>query len=151
MTHVFLDPDKRGARALDDAESLKAELAELKLPTAASRDLGDAFMLQSYYPERSEAEFGKLFGSEFAHSVSRLAPKQWHGPVLSGYGVHLVYVHERQEALSPIFSQVEECVRQDWEDDRRNEVNEKFIARLLARYNVIIEDVAPYEISASLE
>jgi peptidyl-prolyl cis-trans isomerase C len=151
MTQIFLDPDKRGERTLDDAESLKAELIALKVPTAASRDPGDPFMLQSYYPERSEAELGKLFGSEFAQSVFALEPAQWHGPVLSGYGVHLVYVHQRQEASPPTFSQVVERVRQDWEDDKGKELNEAFIARLLARYDVIIEDVAPGGAAAGLE
>ena len=108
-------------------------------------------MLQGYYPERSEAELAQLFGSEVARSVFALEPEQWHGPVLSGYGVHLVYVHSRQVSSPPTFSQVQERVRQDWEDDKGKELNEEFIARLLARYDVIIEDGKSDDVSASLE
>ena len=74
---------------------------------------------------------------------SGLSPGQWHGPLLSGYGVHLVYVHLRKEAPPVTFAAVQERVRQDWEDDKRQELNDKFISNLLVRYDVIIEDQAP--------
>ena len=84
----------------------------------------------------------RLFGSEFASSVFGLEPERWHGPVLSGYGVHLVYVHLRQTAPPPAFSAAEEAVRQDWEDEKRAELNSQFIDGVLARYEVIVEDEA---------
>ena len=140
MTHVFFDPDKRGDHTLQDAETTKAELIALNQPPQDARSFGDPFMLQSYYPERSEAELAKLFGRGFAEPVFKLAPQKWHGPVLSGYGTHLVYVHDRVEATPPTLSDVEEEVRQDWESDRREELNEKYMAGLMARYDVVIED-----------
>jgi parvulin-like peptidyl-prolyl isomerase len=140
LTHVFLDPDKRGDQTLKDAETIKAKLSALKQPPQDGRSFGDPFMLQSYYPERSEAELSKLFGSRFARPVFELAPKEWHGPVLSGYGTHLVYVHDRRESEPPSFTEVEEQVRQDWEDDKREQLNEQFIASLMGRYDVTIED-----------
>jgi hypothetical protein len=143
MTQIFLDPDKRGDETLKDAEVTKAELEALGDFTVIDRDLGDPFMLQTYYPERSEAELAKLFGSGFADSVFGLEPERWHGPVLSGYGVHLVYVHLRQAAPPPAFLAAEEAVRQDWEDERRAELNKQFIDGVLARYEVTIEDEMP--------
>jgi len=140
MTHIFLDPDKRGNRTLEDAEAVKVKLEALEQPPQDGRDFGDAFMLQSYYPERSQDELSKLFGGEFAQSVFALEPGRWHGPVLSGYGVHLVYLHQRQDAPAPTFSIVEERVRQDWEEEKRRDLNEQFLSGLLARYKVIIED-----------
>jgi hypothetical protein len=151
MSQVFMDPDKRGDQTLEDAETIKAKLEALTQPPANIRDFSDSFMLQSYYPERSEIELAKLFGREFAQSVFGLKPEQWHGPVLSGYGVHLVYVHERQVAPPPAFSQVEERVRQDWEDEKRRELNKQFIDRLLARYEVIIEEETPGDQTAVAE
>lgn len=142
MTHVFLDPDKRGDRTLQDAETIKAKLVALKHPPQDARSFGDPFMLQSYYPERSEAELAKLFGRGFAEPVFKLAPHQWHGPVLSGYGTHLVYVHDRRAAEPPRFEDVEGQVRQDWENDKREQMNEQFIASLMGRYEVTIEEEA---------
>ena len=54
--------------------------------TAYSGALGDGFMLQSYYPEYSQADIQKLFGSGFAESVADLVPGQWHGPVSAPIG-----------------------------------------------------------------
>jgi parvulin-like peptidyl-prolyl isomerase len=105
-------------------------------------------MLQSYYPERSEAELLKLFGSGFARSVFELAPQQWHGPVLSGYGTHLVYVHDHQKSEPPRFAEVEERVRQEWESDKREELNAQFIESMIARYEVTIEDAPSGEKTA---
>jgi len=141
MTHVFIDPDKRGDRTLADAEVIKKQLQALKEPPQDARSYGDPFMLQSYYPERSEAELLKLFGSGFARSVFELTTQQWHGPVLSGYGTHLVYVHDHQKAQPPVFADVKEQVRQQWESDKREQLNEQFVASIVARYDVTIEDV----------
>jgi len=141
MTHVFIDPDLRGDRTLVDARAIKKQLQALKEHPQDARSYGDPFMLQSYYPERSEAELLKLFGSGFARSVFELATQQWHGPVLSGYGTHLVYVHDHQKAQPPVFADVKEQVRQQWESDKREQLNEQFVASIVARYDVTIEDV----------
>lgn len=140
LTHVFFDPDKRGDQTLKDAETIKAKLIALKQPPQNARSFGDPFMLQSYYPERSEAELSKLFGSGFARPVFELATQEWHGPVLSGYGTHLVYVHDRRESEPPSVTEVQAQVREDWESDRREQLNEQFIASLMGRYDVTIED-----------
>jgi len=135
FTHIYFDPDKRGNQTLKDAETAKAEMIALQQPPQDVRSFGDQFMLQSYYPERSEAEVAKLFGSGFAGPVFKLAPNEWHGPVLSGYGTHLVYVHDLKKPEPPRFAEVETQVRQDWENDRREQLNEQFIAVHHARIN----------------
>ena len=139
MTQIFIDPDLRGDKTLADAEAIKKQLQALKEFPQDTKSYGDSFMLQNYYPERTEAELLKFFGSGFAQSVFELSPGQWHGPVLSGYGTHLVYVHDHQRADPPTFAEAEQQVRQEWERDKREELNEQFIASVIARYDVTIE------------
>jgi hypothetical protein len=139
FTHVFLDPDKRGDDTLKDAEKLKAELIASKTVPDEASELGDRFMLQVYYPERDEADLSKLFGKEFARSIMGLEPEVWHGPVLSGYGTHLVYVHARLESPPPTHEQVAQRVREDLENEEREKLNQEYIDSLLARYKVVIE------------
>jgi peptidyl-prolyl cis-trans isomerase C len=103
MTHVFIDPDLRGDQTLIDAETIKIKLHAMNEPPRDARAYGDPFMLQSYYPERSEAELLKLFGSGFARSVFELEPQQCHCTVLSGFGTHLVFVHDLKKAEPPTF------------------------------------------------
>jgi hypothetical protein len=140
VTHVFFDPDARGERTLDDARAAVAAFAG-RAPEAIELDaFGDSFLLQRYYPERTQPELAKLFGSEFAQQLTQLPVGEWHGPVLSGYGTHVVFVHAREDARVAAFAAVRDRVRQDWEDAERAKLNEEFYARLRARYEVIVED-----------
>jgi hypothetical protein len=60
--------------------------------------------------------------------------------VLSGYGVHWVFVEQRVPAETPEFAAVRDRVEQDWRDERRAKFNEEFYAQLRARYEVVVEN-----------
>jgi hypothetical protein len=140
FTQVFIDPDKRGDTTLDDAAAIKANLVTQGDAVEDPGALGDDFMLQNYYPEKDVVEIQKLFGSGFAESLAELSPGQWHGPVLSGYGVHLVYISSISEPPSPDYSAVRERVVQDWTTEKGEELNDKFYASLREQYTVVIEE-----------
>ena len=140
FTQVFIDPDKRGDTTLDDAKAIKASLVAQGKDVEDPGTLGDDFMLQNYYPNKDQVEIQKLFGSGFTESLLELSPGQWHGPVLSGYGVHLVYVSNVIEPPAPVVAEVRERVVQDWTTDRSEELNEKFYANLREQYTVVIEE-----------
>ena len=142
FTQVFIDPDKRGDATLDDAEKIKAALIAKGEAIEDAGALGDDFMLQTYYPEKDQVEIQKQFGSGFTESLLELSPGQWHGPVLSGYGVHLVYISSVSEPPAPVFAEVRERVVQDWTTDKGEELNEKFYANLRDQYTVVIEEPA---------
>ncbi len=141
FTQVFFNPDKRGNATLDDAEAIKATLTARGDAIEDASALGDDFMLQSYYPEKDPLEILKLFGSGFAESLMDLTPGQWHGPVLSGYGTHLVYVSSIREPSPPVFAEVREQVVQDWTSERSEELNEQFYANLRDGYTIVIEEL----------
>jgi peptidyl-prolyl cis-trans isomerase C len=142
FTQVFIDPDKRGDATLEYAEAIKARLIARGDSIEAAGALGDSFMLQSDYPEKDPVEIQKLFGSGFAESLMQLTPGEWHGPVLSGYGTHLVYVSNVHEPSLPVFSEVRERVVAEWTAARSEELNEIFYANLRDRYTVVIEEPA---------
>ena len=144
FTQVFVDPDLRDDATLGDAEKILANLRSLAEPTENIQGFGDPFMLQRYYPQKDELEIRKLFGGGFTQSVFELAPGEWHGPVLSGYGVHLVYVHHLGKAPAPEFEMVKEQVKQQWMDEKRRELQDQYINEVLAGYNVEFEE-APEE------
>ena len=140
FSHAFVDPDKWGTETQSHAATVLAGLREAADPADGAKELGDPFMLQLYYPERTEAEISKLFGGGFAQSVSELSVGAWHGPVLSGYGVHLVYVHGKQEFPEPAFADVRDRVADDWMAAKREELNTEYRDRLLEKYTIVIED-----------
>jgi peptidyl-prolyl cis-trans isomerase C len=145
FTQVFIDPDKRGDATLDKAEAVKVTLIAEGEAIDDAGALGDDFMLQNYYPEKDQVEIQKLFGSGFTESLLELSPGQWHGPVLSGYGVHLVYVSSISEPPAPVFAEVRERVEQDWKMEKGEELNDKFYASLREQYTIVIEEPEPAE------
>lgn len=140
FTQVFFDPDKRGDATLEDAEAVKLILIAQGDAIEDPGRLGDGLMLQNYYPQKDRAEIQKNLGSGFTDTLITLAPGQWHGPVLSGFGVHLVYVNSILEPPPPVFTEVRERVVADWSLDRGEELNDKFYASLREQYSIVIEE-----------
>jgi hypothetical protein len=147
FTQVFFDPDKRDETTLTDAEAALVILRERGEPDGDVKDIGDRFMLQSYYPQKSELDIRRQFGAGFAEPVMQLAPGQWHGPVLSGYGVHLVYVYSLQPAPEPEFSDVQERVFEDWQTEQQDNFNAAYFEGLKNRYEIIVNTEKPETLS----
>ena len=141
FTHIFLDPDKRGDATLDDANKLLADLQASGASSTATAEKGDLSMLPNDFFRQPELQVSKSFGSGFAASVMTLEPGRWHGPVLSGYGTHLVYVFELEDAPVPAFEQVKDRVLQDWQDRQQEIVDEEFYKALKRKYEIVVEGV----------
>ena len=139
LTQIFFDPDKRGDDTLTDAEAVKLKLQVLEEAVAASKEMGDSFMLQSYFPARTQMEIAKVLGGGFAESVFKLSEGKWHGPVLSGYGVHLVYIQRREEPVLPEFAAVKDRVLEDWQTQKRIDLTEEYVDTLRGKYTVVVE------------
>ena len=135
---VCLDPQRRGAQLAKDVAGLLAELQPAG-PRADVAQLGDSRLLEPRFSGLGRSEIARLFGEPFAQALAALEPGRWHGPLESGYGVHLVCICEREEGRVPELAEVRAAVRRDWEDARRAAANDAFYAGLLARYRVTIE------------
>ncbi|MBW2687399.1 MAG: peptidyl-prolyl cis-trans isomerase [Deltaproteobacteria bacterium] len=142
FTHAFVDPDKWGNETESHAATVLEGLEQADDPTSGAKELGDPFMLQLYYPERTEAEISKLFGGGFAQSLGDLSLGAWQDPVLSGYGMHLVYVHAKETFPEPALASVRDRVAENWMEAKREELNDEYRERLLEKYTVVIEDDA---------
>ncbi len=141
FTQVFIDPDKRGDTTLDDAEAIKAKLIAQGDAIEDPGALGDGLMLQDYYPrKRTRSKSRNCSAAALPSRWLELSPGQWHGPVLSGYGVHLVYISSISEPPAPEFTALRERVVQDWTMERGEELNDKFYASLREQYTVVIEE-----------
>ncbi len=139
FTQVFFDPDRRGEATLGDAEKVKASLIEQDDAIEDAGVLGDGIMLQPHYPDKDKIEIQKQFGSKFAESLVDLSPGQWHGPVVSGYGMHLVYISNITEPQQPVFAEMSERVTLDWNTEKGEELNNQFYTNLRNQYTIVIE------------
>ena len=141
FSQVFFDPDVRDEATLDDAAEMLAQLEAAGEPDPAILGAGDRFMLQNYFSRASELEVRRQMGTGFTEAVMQLEPGRWHGPVLSGYGVHLVYVYQLAEAPAPLFAAVQPQVLENWQTEQQEDFNETFFESLKSRYEIVIDEV----------
>lgn len=136
---VYLSPDRRGGKADADARNLLARLRAAG-PDADLAGLGDPLMMVSNdFPLSADWEIGRLFGEQFRKNVLEIAPGRWEGPVLSGFGLHLVLVREKTPGSLPELSEVRAEVEREWLFARKKEVQEAMHKKLLERYTVVVE------------
>jgi hypothetical protein len=131
--HFYFSRDVRGERAASDAEDALAAMRE------GARPSGDRSALQARYAEQSREQVAALFGASFAERAFALPLDAWHGPLESGYGLHLVRVEAREAPRLPEFRAVRAQVRELWLDENRLETNERVYERLRAAYSVEVE------------
>ncbi len=117
--HLYFSPDRRGARARDDAQSALAKLAAQPEDSKLAASLADPFMFQEYYRDRAPEFLGKEFGPRFAVEVPKLKAGSWQGPVESGFGWHLVFVDTAIPGRVPAFDEIEGDVKTAWLSERK--------------------------------
>jgi hypothetical protein len=98
LSHVFLSRQRRGAALARDAHRLQAGLASAGSGPEGADTRGDPLPLPAHLPLRSERELAATFGPGFARRVFALPGGGWSGPVVSSYGLHLVWIHEHRPA-----------------------------------------------------
>ena len=79
------------------------------------------------------------FGPQFARAVFELEPGAWHGPIESGYGAHRVKVTVLEPAKPRSFDEVRPLVLERWSEEKQREAQARYIERLLAKYEVIVD------------
>lgn len=140
FSHIYLNRDLRGESATSDAMSLLEGLTENN-EKGDFATFGDFISLPYHYESLPENEVEKLFGHEFTARLIGLEPGRWQGPVESGYGLHLVFLHERTDGRIPEFSEAREAVRREWFAVKLREMNDSIYKRLREKYSVTIEQL----------
>ena len=136
--HLYFSPDRRGARAREDAAQALAKLAGEREDAKIAASLADPFMLQDYYRDRAPDFLGKEFGPQFARAVATLPPASWQGPVESGFGWHLVFVDTVIPGRVPAFEEIESDVRTAWLGEQKALAWQKAYKDMRARYTVLV-------------
>ena len=134
--HIYFSHDRPGGQAAEDAGALLSRL-EGAAATAGVPDLGDSFMLPREFTDIGQSQLGRLFGEEFAASLLALETGSWQGPILSGYGYHLVYLYQVHDAKPIPFEESRPRVLQDWQRARYEQAEQDLLEELKSRYEII--------------
>ncbi|RZL89656.1 MAG: peptidyl-prolyl cis-trans isomerase [Variovorax sp.] len=138
--HIYFSSASRRDKAERDAvrvlETLSSASARFDVET-----LGDASLLESHQHDQSETQLRELFGPDFASSIATASAGpvgEWTGPFRSSYGWHLVRLQARADVPRENTGELEGRLRADWGEDQRRALNAQTMARLRARYNIVV-------------
>ena len=131
--HVYLNGDRRA-----DPQRAAADLLRVVRAGGADgwRRAGDRFPLLREYTDRIDREIAELFGADFAAALDGLPAGEWHGPLDSAHGTHLVQVLNRSTPRRPALDDVRERVVPDLLAEQRRDRNRAALRALRERYDV---------------
>lgn len=138
FTHVYFDSTRR-RQAAADAQNALAALAPGQ---ADVTHLGDPLLLDAEQSEVDQPAVAARFGAEFARSVFEIEPGAWHGPIASGYGLHLVQVSARFPTRRLDFAEAREQVLDAWHRQESERRESEYFEALLKKYDVVLDGVA---------
>lgn len=138
LRQVYFNADQRGTATDQDAE---AALLLLRTDSTLTNpeDLGDPITLRHRFVGERESEIGAIFGRQFVDGLADIEPGRWTGPILSGYGMHLVLIEDFTPGGPLSLEEAEAQVRRDWDNDRRKRAIDTLYERLRAEYDISIE------------
>ena len=139
LAQVYVSPDARGAAV----EGAAAELLErLRREDPAAAELagwGDPILLDPVYTGQTEQDVAALFGGDFVAAGLAAEPGAWVGPVLSGYGLHLVKVLRRRDSRLPELAEVSGRVLSDMEYEAGRAAKEQLYQEIVQTYQVVLD------------
>mgnify|MGYP001796460359 CR=1 FL=1 len=125
----------------------RAELA-LENLSAGISPVGDPFIQQNDYAQRTEVEVVEVFGRDFANEIITIATQaqtgsdsksKWHGPVQSSYGSHLVQLTSYVPARAQSFEQAYVRTLRDFQAERGRSARDDLYRSLFEKYDVVLE------------
>jgi hypothetical protein len=136
FAQVYLDPERS---TTPPEERVAALLERLRADGDGTREpasLGDTTLLPSALEDVTTREVADRFGAAFADALAGAPDGAWHGPVESGFGLHLVRVDARVPARAPALDEVREQVARELEAERRVRTQERFQRALREGYEI---------------
>ncbi len=132
---VYLNANKRDTSAEADALVLLAKLQE---HDGDASKIGDPLMVQHRFENEPEREVSRALGKQFLQSLRNTPLGSWQGPIVSGFGLHLVHISHRTNGKAPALAEVRKAVLREWSAAKRKQANEAFYEALRARYKVTV-------------
>lgn len=138
--HIYFSSDRHGERTREAAVKALEQIAGQAGDAKDVASLGNPFMYQDYYGDRSFDDVAKLFGPGFARALVSIKSGSWQGPVETGYGWHLIFVDSSAPGRVPAFEEIESDIKASWIADQRAQAKAKAYETMRARYQVVLPE-----------
>ena len=139
--HLYFSFDRHGEDTQRAAAKALESLAGASGDAPKPKKLGDPFMFQDAYGDRTLEQVATLFGPGFARDLFGSKAGSWQGPVESGYGWHLIWIDSLTPGRVPAFEEVEPSVKTEWLADQRGQAKRKMFEAMRSRYQVVLPEL----------
>ena len=139
---IYFSLDSRPkAQSIELAEKAKSTLNTLTIDEIDFLKYGDRTMLRTEHLTLSKAQLTSEFGdSEIVEKVAEAKMNSWEGPFISNFGLHLVYVLDREADYTPKLDEVASKIKSNMIEERKEILDQQFMAELRSRYTIEIHD-----------
>ncbi|MEY4849623.1 MAG: hypothetical protein RLZZ331_627 [Pseudomonadota bacterium] len=133
LEQIYLGPDAPALRA--------AAAAEIgRIPKGARPGITtQPLPLPARFDDASQTDLAEQMGDDFATALARLPVGNWTGPVVSGFGLHLVRIDQRVQQPPPRLADVRQRLENDWRSDAIRNAQDAHLQQLLDSYAVEIK------------
>ena len=121
-----------------------AKLSGKPADAPVAGNVGDPFMFQDQYADRSPEQIASIFGSAFAAAVDQVRPGSWQGPIESGLGWHLVFVTSAIPGAFPRTTKSSREIKAAWIDEQRAAARQRAFEAMKAHYEIRLPEGAAY-------
>ena len=118
--------------------AVTAQLAELK-PGNAPNLPEQPIPLPGTLDGAPLTDIAAQFGDDFALALEKAPTGRWIGPVVSGFGLHLVKVARRDSPPPPKLTDIRQRLENDWRSAAVRKAEEDNLNALLKGYDIVIE------------
>ena len=138
FVHIYFNTDNSTLdKVRQRANKVNKNLSRMSTLPEKYFEKGDPFILPYEFNEISKDEVERKFGkSELLENLFSAKIVEWSGPYLSTYGMHLVFIKDRQPPTVPDFEIVQEKIKMEIAEKRNRESHKNFMTELKKKYNI---------------
>lgn len=129
----YFDPIAYGESLDAVIERSLEELADGKEPDSTTS------LLPPQMINASQRDVQRTFGDAFAEGLNEVSVDQWTGPLASGYGLHLVFIDQKQEGRPSDFDEVRDSVEREVRAKQSRERKDANFETIRQRYTVTVD------------
>lgn len=130
---IILSPDYR-KDPKKDAEQILSEFANGSFEEMKTK--GDPLPFPYFFENTDADEINRQLGMKFSNALKTTKTKTWTGPILSGFGYHLVYLVDKTGPQIPDFNIVKENLLRDFEYENQKSLNDQIFKELKKNYEI---------------
>ena len=133
LEQIYLGPDAPALRA--------AAAAEIgRIPKGARPGImTQPLPLPGRFDDASQTDLAEQLGDDFATALARLPVGTWMGPLVSGFGLHLVRIDQRVQPPPPRLADVRQRLENDWRSSAIRKAQDAHLQQLMDSYSVEIK------------